>query len=139
MSDEERIRLVERGTEAFQRGDMRAVLELMAEDIELDSPPELGNSPRGARGRDAYLAWLEDWLEAWDDYTLEIEAIEAVGERHVVADCLQRATGKESGITVDLPLAYMYEIRDGQVTAMHLYRTHEAASEVALAREARDG
>lgn len=140
MSDPtDRVEIVERGTEAFRRGDMPGVLELLADDVEVDSPQELGNSPGGARGHDAYLRWLRAWLEAWEDYTIEIERIQAVGDRHVVAECRQRGTGRESGIEVELTVAYMYEVGDGRVTAMHIYRTPGEATEVALARESDDG
>ena len=140
MSDggDERVQLVEEGMDAFARGDMRAVLALMADDVEVDSPQDLGNSPAGARGHDVYLRWLDAWLEAWEEYSVEIERIEAVGERHVVAACNQRATGRGSGIEVEFPVAYMWEVEDGRASAFHLYRTWDEAVDVAHRREGND-
>jgi ketosteroid isomerase-like protein len=125
--------------DAYARGDMPEVLALLDDDVELYSPPELGNSPAAVRGHDGYLRWLNAWLEAWEDYEVEVERIEPVGERHVVADCRQRATGRESGVAVEFVVAYMWEVAAGRATAFHLYRTWDEAVAAAMQREADAG
>src|SRR6478735_12359375 len=110
---EQRVQIVQTGMDAYARGDMPAVLELFDDELELYSPPELGNNPADFHGREGYLRWLNTWLEAWDEYRVEMERIEPVGERHVVADCRQHAVGRESGIPVDFRTAYLWEVRDG--------------------------
>ena len=137
MNGADRVQLVETGMSAYSRGDMPAVLDLLDDDVEIYSPTELGN-PASSRGHEGYLEWVAAWLEAWQDYSVEITRIEAVGDRHVVAACHQQATGRESGVTVEFPVAYMWEIPDSRATAFHLYRTWDEAIQVAQGREADD-
>jgi ketosteroid isomerase-like protein len=133
----ERVQIVQEGMAAYARGDMAAVLARFDDDLELYSPPELGNSPAGFRGPEGYLEWVEAWLEAWEEYTVEVVKIEPVGERHVVADCHQRAIGKGSGIPVEFNAAYMWEVPGERATAFHLYRSWDDAIAAATAREAK--
>ena len=54
--------------------------------------------------------------------------MEPVGERHVVANIHQSARGKGSGVAVEMDIAYLWEIREGRLAAMHLYATREEAA-----------
>jgi ketosteroid isomerase-like protein len=122
------------GVEAYQRGDIEAVVALIHEEGEIFLPPELPNSGT-YRGRDGFLVWLANWLDAWEDFNIELRDPEPVGQRHVVATMHQSARGKGSGIPVEMDIAYMWEVRDGKVAAMHLYASAERAVRVAEQRE----
>ncbi len=139
MSDEEQIQrrnveLVRRGAEAFQSGDLDALLALTGEDFEVFLPQNLPNSGT-YRGHDGFMTWLRQWLDAWEDFKVEITAAEPAGERHVVAMVHQSARGKGSGIPVDMDIAYLWEVREGKFAAMHLYETRKEAIRVADQRE----
>ena len=126
--------LVRGAVEAFQRGDLEGVLASASEDFEVFLPRNLPNSGTYV-GRDGFFTWLGQWLDAWDEFTVEIEDLEAVGEEHLVAGMRQSGLGKGSGIPVEMEIAYMWQVRDGILRAMHLYSSRREAIEVARERE----
>jgi ketosteroid isomerase-like protein len=138
MSSRETLDTARAGVEAFQRGDIGAVLALIHIDGHIYLPPDLPNSGT-YEGRQGFLTWLEHWLEAWEEFEIELGPIEPVGERHVVATMHQSARGKGSGIPVEMDIAYMWEVRDERIFAMHLYATTEQALRVAEERERASG
>jgi ketosteroid isomerase-like protein len=122
------------GYEAFQRDDLEGVLALTDPDVEIYLPPTLPNSGT-FHGHEGYLTWLNQWLEAWEEFEIQALEMEPVGERHVVTTVHQTAKGKGSGIEVEMEIAYMSEIRDGKVAALQMYMTREDAVSVAEQRE----
>jgi ketosteroid isomerase-like protein len=121
---------------AFQRGDIAFVLERFDPEIEVFSTPELPN-PGRFRGREGYLQWIGQWLEAWEVFEVEAKDFEAVGERHVVMPSHQRGVGKGSGVEVEMDACYMIEVENGLVTRFHFYGTREQALQAARAGEER--
>jgi len=130
----ETLEVARSGVEAFQRGDIERVLALIHEEGEIYLPPDLPNSGT-YHGRDGFLVWMGHWLEAWEEFEVELGPIDPVGDRHVVATMHQSGRGKGSGIPVEMDIAYMWEVRDGKIAAMHLYATVEQATRVAERRE----
>jgi ketosteroid isomerase-like protein len=122
-------------TALWLSGDIEGTLERLTDDIEIVVPNELGN-PGHFTGKDAFLGWIGEWDEAWTDFSYEARARTAAGERHVVAEMDQRATGRASGVEVERTVAFLFEIRDGKIAALHLYSTVEEALAVAREREA---
>jgi ketosteroid isomerase-like protein len=132
MSDR-REELIRDGIAAFGRGDFE-FLEMFHDDVEVYLPPEVPNSA-DFRGKQHYVPWLNNWLEAWEDFEIEITRIELVGEHHVVSDIHQTGRGKGSGIEVELDVFYLWEIRGEKLAAQHIYWDRDQAIEVARQRE----
>jgi ketosteroid isomerase-like protein len=134
-SPEENVARVRTGMQAFNRGDVEAVLQFLDEEIEIFSSPELAN-PGTYHGHEGYQQWLSNWLEVWDGFEVDVEHVEAVGGRHVVAAIHQHARGKGSGVEVDMRIAYMFEVDESRTMALHLYPSWDEAMAVAREREA---
>jgi ketosteroid isomerase-like protein len=135
-SPEARIALVRSGMEAYNAGDVEAVLELFADDIEIYSPHEFLNAGT-FHGHQGFLRWISAWNDAWESFEIDIEAIEPVGERQVVAEVHQKARGRGSGIEIDQRVAYAYTVRDdGKCSFQGIYPEAEQAYSVAREREA---
>jgi ketosteroid isomerase-like protein len=66
--------------------------------------------------------FLRDWLEAWDDWTLEVEALHDAGDK-VVAIVRQRGQSKTSGLPVDMAFGQVWTIRNGKSARMECMRT----------------
>ena len=128
------VELVRRAVDAFQRGDLEGVLADAREDFEIFLPRSLPNSGRFV-GLDGYSTWLGQWLDAWDDFTVEIVEMQPAGERHVVSTMRQSGLGKGSGIPVEMEIAYLWDVREGELAALHLYPSSGEAMEVAKRRE----
>jgi ketosteroid isomerase-like protein len=142
MSDEGQIQrrnveVVRQGVDAFQRGDLDALLALAREDFEVYLPQNLPNSGTYV-GYDGFQTWLDQWLDAWEDFTVEIVNATPAGARHVVSDIRQTGRGKGSGIPVEMDVVYLWEVRGERFAALHLYTSREEALEVAERRERGD-
>ena len=88
---------------------------------------------------EAQRPWLEQWLEAWEGFTVQMDDVEPVGKRHVVANMHQSARGKGSGVSVEMNISYLWDIREGRLAAMQLYATREEALRAAEQRERATG
>ncbi len=111
------------------------MLALADPEVEVFASDELAN-PGSFHGHDGLMQWVGQWLDAWENYKVEVREIEPVGDRHVIARIDQSATGKGSGVPVKMEVTFMTEIRDGKYVALHLYPTKEEAKRIAEEREA---
>jgi len=132
------VELVREGVDAFRRGELDGLLALAREDFEIYLPPNLPNAGRYV-GRDGFVVWLNQWLEAWKEFTVEIIDATPVGTGHVVAVIHQSGRGKGSGVAVEMDVAYLWEVQEEELVAMQLYATREEALEVAEQRERATG
>lgn len=130
----ENLEVARAGYEAFQRSDLEGVLALTDPDVEIHLPTTLPNSGT-FRGHEGYITWIGQWLDAWEDFRIEVLAMEPVGERHVVTTIHQSAVGRGSGIPVEMDIAYMSDIREGKVAALQMYQSREEAIRIARERE----
>ncbi len=127
---EENAELVHRGVDAYNRGDIETVLHLLDADIEVHTAPGLINAGT-YRGHDGFLQWATQWVEAWEEFRIEVESIEPVGDDLVVAGIRQLGRGAGSGVEVEMRLAQLYEVHDGKATRFHLYPDRKAALDAA--------
>jgi ketosteroid isomerase-like protein len=83
--------------------------------------PEEAPDRRVVQGRDAALAALSEWLEAWEGYEIElVDVVEAPGDR-VVQSIRQRATGAASGVPFEGDLYQVWTFRDGVPVRMEMF------------------
>jgi ketosteroid isomerase-like protein len=118
--------LVRRGIDAYNRGDLRALVELLDEEIEVYTPPELPNAGT-YRGREGFLEWARQWEEAWEEFRLEIERIDFASERHAVVTVRQFGRGVGSGVEVEMRIAQLWEALEDKVTRLHYWPDREMA------------
>jgi ketosteroid isomerase-like protein len=71
-------------------------------------------------GLDGARRFMADWREAWDDWRLEVEDIQAAGDRVLVV-CNQHGRSRTSGLVVDMRLAQLWTLRDGKQVRMEAY------------------
>jgi ketosteroid isomerase-like protein len=84
----------------------------------------------GAEGAEAFL---REWVAAWDDWELVVEALHDAGEQ-VLALIRQRGRSRASGMPVDMSFAQVWTLRDGKQTRMDMYSSQaEALEAVGLA------
>ncbi len=121
--------------EAWTAGDVEATLAAFADDIEVSVPADFMNSGT-FRGRDGFLEWIEQWNEAWEEISYELEDVVPVGDRHVVAAVRNRGRGRGSGVQVEDVRAWVLELRDDRVSYFSLQVGFEEALAHAREREA---
>jgi ketosteroid isomerase-like protein len=130
---QENIELVRRRFNAFNRGDLAAMIELTDPDaIWWDR----ADDPWGAiphRGRDACMQHLEEILEDAELQADPEEFIDA-GDRVVVAVHLA-GRGRTSGAAFEEHEFHVFTLRDGKVTETREYRDRAEALEAVGLKE----
>ena len=120
--------LVRRGYEAWNRGDVEEVLTFLDPEIEWHGythVPESGT----LEGRDDVRAWLERFLDAWEQLDIEVTELIDAGEQ-VAALVRFRGSGRGSGVPVEGGTdAHLWTVRDGRIVAVTLYQGTQEALE----------
>jgi ketosteroid isomerase-like protein len=94
----ERVELVKRGYEAWNKGDRSWVLEHMSEDVEWITPPE-DPDPGTYRGYEGVERFWSQWRAAVGQLEFRVEEIAEVGD-HVVVTARRSGRGEHSGLEV---------------------------------------
>ena len=74
--------------------------------------------------------FMDDWLEAWDEWEIDLEELRDAGE-NVVAIVRQRGRSKATGVPVDMHFGQVWLLRDGKQVRMQMYASPEEALEAA--------
>jgi ketosteroid isomerase-like protein len=120
---------------AFNDGDMPAMLAAISEDVEVYASPEMANAGQYS-GHDGFVSWITGWTDAWEQVSAEVTDNSPVGERHVVTTVHQEGRGR-GGIEVSMELAFLFEVDDqGTCSYLAMLPTPEEAVEMADRREA---
>ena len=129
----ENIEVVRRAYEAWNAGDFDAAAELLDPGVEWrmhPSIPETGTY----QGIDEVSRRLEDFMQSWEEFRVEVEELIDAGDR-VVA--LTRFSGKSKGLGLELSGAavdaQVWTFRDRRVIQVWMYSgTAEALEAVGL-------
>jgi ketosteroid isomerase-like protein len=127
--DRELIRRLHEGFGAFDEGDFATAVSFFAPDIEWDFSALPGEGV--IRGPDALRTYFEGLGQVWEVMSNDIEDIEQAGDRFVIVLARLRARGWRSGVDVDAPVAYLWEIRDGAAVRIRLFFDRDEARRAA--------
>ena len=133
---EENVEIVRRAVAEFQagmeRGDPGAFFdsEAVADDYEWIFEGAALDGRSVWRGRDGFLEFMRTWTEEFEGWSIRFELIDA-GDDRVVGLTHQSATGKESGVPVELNVGQIYELEDGRLVRARNYLSHAEALEAA--------
>jgi|SRR5687767_7308357 ketosteroid isomerase-like protein len=132
---QENVEIVRQAAAAFNRGDLDAWWEYLADDIDHRAVEGAPDDPGPIHGKDAVRAYMRDWLDLFDDFRAEpVELIDA-GEDRVIAVTRISGRAKLSGVETDLTYAAVYTLRDGKIARGREYWTKEQALEAAGLQE----
>jgi ketosteroid isomerase-like protein len=121
----EQLDIARKGIEAYNRGDLDALFELITDDVEFVVPDTLANSGRYV-GRDGFQAMMGQWEEAWDEFRVEIEELVEEGDA-VVVSVAQYGRGRGSGIETQMAAAHLMRFREGRLSGWRLCESPEEA------------
>jgi ketosteroid isomerase-like protein len=127
---QENIEIVRRSTEAYSRGALDEVLESWAPDAVLDWSNSRGLEAAVVRGRDEIRAYMERFLETFEEVRIELEDILEVDEGVVIAENLAHIRGR-GGIETTARSAWLITLRNGQQTSLTMYQSKAEALEAA--------
>ncbi len=119
---QENVEIIRRGYGHFSAtGEIRAHADLVWDVSKLGWPDQ--QTYPGAEGARQFLA---EWVDAWDDWEVEVEDYIDAGER-VVVIINQRGRSKATGIPVEMRFAQVWTLRDGQGIRMLMYASPDEA------------
>jgi ketosteroid isomerase-like protein len=132
---QENVEIVRDAAAAFNRGDLDTWVESWADDIDYRAIEGALDDRGPMHGKEAVRAYVQDWLDTFDNFRAEpVELIDA-GEDQVVAVLRLGARAKLSGVETQLTYAVVYTIRDGKIARGREYAARDDAVEAAGLRE----
>jgi ketosteroid isomerase-like protein len=117
---QENVAIVRRGFEHF-RATGGPLPEILAPEFVWDMSTFRGwPEQQTYDGAEGMRQFLKDWMSAFEDWRIEVEALHDADE-HVVAVCRQSGRAKVTGMPVNMLLAQVFTLRDGLETRMQMY------------------
>jgi ketosteroid isomerase-like protein len=123
---EENVQIVREGFERFMATN-EFVADLSTDDFVWDMSNFHGWPEQQVyEGAAGVGAFLREWLDAWEDWQLEVESLHDAGDK-VVALVRQRGISKAAGMPVEMSFAQVFTVRDGKQTRMEMYSDRDEA------------
>jgi ketosteroid isomerase-like protein len=121
--------------EAFARGGLDRFMEHFTDDVDYRAVVGAIDDAGPIHGKDALRAFLQDWIDTFDGFRMELVELIDAGEDTVVA--LERFGGRArvSGVETDQTIGDVFTIRDGKIARGREYLTPQQAVEAAGLRE----
>jgi ketosteroid isomerase-like protein len=125
------VRLVERAIAAINARDIDAYRACCSEDVKLETP--MAGVGGVYEGIDGIRRFLTDVEEAAPDLRMEIDGVEEVDSKRVLAFLRNSCTGRASDIRLAWPQTNVYDLIDGKTSHVRIFLDrHEALKAVGL-------
>jgi ketosteroid isomerase-like protein len=134
----ENVDRLRRGFEAFARGDIDAVEEVIDPEFEIENSILIDALP-SVRGVEALQVNTDRVREAFGDFTWEPQEIIEVGDRilvrvHVAGEGRSTALPMEQ-LSPNLDIGHLWTLRDGRAVSLRIFRTWAEARAAAGLRD----
>jgi len=127
---EKNVEIVRRATEAYSRGDLDEALASSSADAVLDWSNSRGLEAAVVRGRNEIRAYMEQFLEAFEEVRIELEDVFEADEGVVIVENLAYFRGRD-GIEVTARSAWVITLQNGCQTSLTLYQSKADALKAA--------
>ena len=122
---QENVRLVERAIAAINARDIEGYRACCTEDVKLETPmAAIGGVYEGIDGIMRFLTDIED---AVPDFRIELDGVEEVDSKRVIAFLRSSSTGRASGIRMAWPQTNVYDLVDGKISHIRIFLDREEA------------
>src|SRR5208282_886649 len=126
---QENVRLVERAIAAINARDIEGYLACCTENIKLETPmAAVGGVYEGTDGIRRYFRDIE---EAAPDFRIELDGVEEVDSKRVIAFLRTSGTGRASGIRMAPPATNVYDLIDGKISRIRIFFDRQEALKAA--------
>jgi ketosteroid isomerase-like protein len=113
----------------FAGRDPDANVEFFEDDAVLDWTASRAPYSGIYRGHAEIRRFWRAFLEAWDDWTTELQEVIEVDPQTIVCVTLVRGRGKGSGVLIEAHGAGVWSVRNGKVTRGKLFQSKAKALE----------
>ena len=133
----ENVEIVRRANAAFNRRDIDALLDLSADDLQVEDLHPAPDMPPVSAGKEQVRKLVAAWLGAFTDFTMEYEEFVDVDDAHVCCVGRHVGTQRDTGVRVETRAVDLWEVRDNKLVRGTIgYPDREAALEAAAGRGA---
>jgi ketosteroid isomerase-like protein len=116
---QENVRLVGRAIAAINARDIEGYLACCTEDVKLETPmAAVGGVYEGIDGIRRFFADIE---EAGPDFRIELDRVEEVDSKRVLAFMRTSSTGRASGIRLAATQTNVYDLVDGKISHIRIF------------------
>ena len=117
--------MVERAIAAINARDIEGYLACCTENVKLETPmAAVGGVYEGIDGIGRFFTDIE---EAGPDFRIEIDGVEEVDSKRVLAFLRNSSTGRASGIRLAWPQTNVYDLVDGKISHIRIFLDREQA------------
>ena len=124
------MELVRRALEAFPRGDVEEMLLHLDPEVEWHSAIVGGAEGNVYRGHEGFRKWYADSFESFEVLRNTWSEFRDLGDR-VIAIGRVKARGRESGVELDSPIAFVFTLRRGKLVKAEGFLNRAQALEAA--------
>jgi ketosteroid isomerase-like protein len=123
---QENVELVERAVAAINARDIDGYLACCTENVKLVTPlAAVGGEYEGTDGIRRYFADIEDTAP---DFRIELDRVEGVDSKRVIAFLRTSSVGRVSGIRVaPPPFTNVYDLLDGKISRVRIFLDRQEA------------
>ena len=122
---QENVEVVRQALDAMNRREIDRYLGHCTQDIVLRAPTgPIEGEYRGSDGIRRYFAGIEDVAP---DFRLDAVSVDALDDSRVIGRLRVTATGRASGVPIDLPVMTVYELVGGKISRICVFRDHDEA------------
>jgi ketosteroid isomerase-like protein len=126
---EENVRLVERAIAAINARDIESYRACCTENVELETPmAAVGGVYEGIDGIRRFLTDVE---EAVPDWQMELDGVEEVDSKRVIAFLRNSSTGRASGVRMEWSQTNVYDLVDGKISHIRIFVDRQEALKAA--------
>jgi ketosteroid isomerase-like protein len=127
---QENVEIVRAALEAFNRGDVDAVVADAAPDLEYVATGAIPGAGGVYRGPEGFRRFLETFWGEFADARIELHEFIDAGNRVLVSQTL-RGRGKQSGVEANWPVWQLWTLRDGKIVRGRGYTSRQEAVDAA--------
>ncbi len=125
---QENVEIVRGMVDAFNRGDVDAVIASFHEHCELHEPPEMVDTPRaGFRGHDGIREWMANLRET-AEIRFEPTSFITDGDS-VFSEWVARGLGQTGGVPIEWRSFVVLRVRDGKIEQARAFLSRAEALE----------
>jgi ketosteroid isomerase-like protein len=128
---EENVAVVVTALNTWESDGLDAFLEWFTDEIDYRAIEGSLDDRGPIHGKQAARAYVQDWLDTFDDLETEIVDLIDAGADDVITVIKLSGRAKLSGVETDLTYAVVYTIRDGKIARGREFATREEALEAA--------
>ena len=124
---EENVEVVRAAFDAYLRGDEPGMLGRVAPDVIVTQFPDQADV-RDYHGHAGVGEVMSEWIEAWEDWSIEMLHVRGLGEVVLLA-ARQRGRGRASGVPMDEAVTFAFSMREGKICRWQMFHSEQQALE----------